>query len=68
MLHGVIHWKATIHIYSVKKFQKIHKIMVFTAACPKMQKAVLAPLIYDDSKNCFNDAIFWKEWCITGEP
>jgi hypothetical protein len=25
------------------------------------------PLQYSDSKNCFNDDIFWKEWCITDE-
>jgi hypothetical protein len=25
MIHGASHWKATIHIHSLKKFQKIHK-------------------------------------------
>jgi hypothetical protein len=45
MLHVASHWKATIHIYILKKFQKIQKIIAFTAACPKMQEAVLAPLV-----------------------
>jgi hypothetical protein len=25
MLHGMAHWKATIHIYHHKKFQKFQK-------------------------------------------
>jgi hypothetical protein len=25
MLHGAAHWKATIHLYYLKMFQKIHK-------------------------------------------
>jgi hypothetical protein len=35
MLCVASHWKATIHIYSLKKFQKIQKFIAFTAACPK---------------------------------
>jgi hypothetical protein len=31
----VSHWKATIHIYSLKKVQKIKKIVAFTTACPE---------------------------------
>jgi hypothetical protein len=34
MLRVASHWKTTIHIYSLKKFQKIQKIIAFTAACP----------------------------------
>jgi hypothetical protein len=45
MQHGVVHWKATIHIYIHKKFQKIQKIIALTVACPKQQKAVLAALV-----------------------
>jgi hypothetical protein len=37
-LHGAAHWKPTIHIYCLKKFQKIKKIIAFIVACPKMQK------------------------------
>jgi hypothetical protein len=29
------HWKATIHIYNLKKFQKIQKFIAFRSACPK---------------------------------
>jgi hypothetical protein len=29
------HWKATIHIYNLKKFQKIQKFIAFTSACPE---------------------------------
>jgi hypothetical protein len=35
MLCVASHWKATIHIYDLKKFQKIQKIIAFTATCPK---------------------------------
>jgi hypothetical protein len=35
MLCVASHWKATIHIYSLKKFQKIQKFITFTAACSK---------------------------------
>jgi hypothetical protein len=35
MLHGVPHWKATIHIYS-------HKYYAFTTACRKTKRAILA--------------------------
>jgi hypothetical protein len=45
MLHRVSHWKATIHIYSLKKFQKIHKHIVFTTPYPKVQKAILAAFV-----------------------
>jgi hypothetical protein len=31
----VSHWKATIHIYNLKKFQKIQKFIAFTSACPE---------------------------------
>jgi hypothetical protein len=41
----VSHWKATIHIYNIKKFQKIQKFIAFIAACPKKQKAISAPLV-----------------------
>jgi hypothetical protein len=34
------HWKATIHIYNLKKFQKIQKIIAFTAACPKSLNSI----------------------------
>jgi hypothetical protein len=30
----------TIHIYSLKKFQKIQKFIAFTVACPKTQKPI----------------------------
>jgi hypothetical protein len=30
-----VHWKATIHVYSLKKFQKIQKFIAFIAACPE---------------------------------
>jgi hypothetical protein len=42
---GEAHWKATIHVYYLKKFQKIQKFIEFPTACPKTQKAVLALLI-----------------------
>jgi hypothetical protein len=45
MVHGTTHWKGTIHIYSLKKFQKIQKIIALTAACPKTQKTILAGLV-----------------------
>jgi hypothetical protein len=32
-------------LYSFKKFQKIHKIIAFTAAYPKTQRAILALLV-----------------------
>jgi hypothetical protein len=35
MLLIASHWKATIHIYCLKKFQKIQKFIAFIAACPK---------------------------------
>jgi hypothetical protein len=34
MLHVASHWKATINIYRLKKFQKIKKIIAFRVACP----------------------------------
>jgi hypothetical protein len=42
MLHGASHWKATIHTYSLKKFQKLQQLHVLTVAYPKVQKAILA--------------------------
>jgi hypothetical protein len=45
MLHAIAHWKATIHIYSLKKFQKIPKKITITAACPNQQEAVLAYIV-----------------------
>jgi hypothetical protein len=44
MLHGAAHWKATIHIYRHKEFQKFKKWNALTVACPKLQKAILAAL------------------------
>jgi hypothetical protein len=38
-------WKATIHIYSLKKFQKIQKFIAFTAAYSKVQKAILVAIV-----------------------
>jgi hypothetical protein len=35
MLRVASHWKATIHIYNLKKFQKVQKFIAFTVACPK---------------------------------
>jgi hypothetical protein len=40
------HWKATTHIYSLKEFQKIQKFIAFTTACLKVQKGVLAALVF----------------------
>jgi hypothetical protein len=37
----VSHWKATIHTYSFKKFQKLQQLHALTVACPKVQKVVL---------------------------
>jgi hypothetical protein len=45
MLHAMARWKATIHIHSLKKFQKILKKITITAACPNQQKAVLAYIV-----------------------
>jgi hypothetical protein len=33
--------KATIHIYCLKKFQKIQKFIAFIVACPNKQKPIL---------------------------
>jgi hypothetical protein len=44
MLHGMSHWKATIHTYSLPKFQIHHKLNAFKVAYPNQQKAVLAAL------------------------
>jgi hypothetical protein len=46
MLHGASHWKATIHIYSLKKFQEIHKHNVFTTPYLKVQNAILATFVF----------------------
>jgi hypothetical protein len=44
MLRVASHWKATINIYSLKKFKKIQ--IAFIAACPKVQKAVLVAIVF----------------------
>jgi hypothetical protein len=41
MLHATARWKATIHIYSLKKFQKTQKFIAFIVACPRTQKPIL---------------------------
>jgi 2-C-methyl-D-erythritol 4-phosphate cytidylyltransferase len=41
MLHATACRKATIHIYSLKKFQKIQKFIAIIVACPRMQKPIL---------------------------
>jgi hypothetical protein len=41
MLHTMAHWKATIDIFCLKKFQNIQKIIAFMAACPNQQKPIL---------------------------
>jgi hypothetical protein len=46
MLHGAAHWKGTIHIYTLKKFQKIQKIIALTVGCPKQQKVVFATMVF----------------------
>jgi hypothetical protein len=40
MLHVVFHWKATILIYNLKKFQKIQKFIAFTGAYPKSLNSI----------------------------
>jgi hypothetical protein len=45
MLHATAHWKATIHICSLKKFQKTPQKITIIAACPNQQKAVLAYIV-----------------------
>jgi hypothetical protein len=42
MLHGTSHWKATIHTYILKKFQKLQQLHALTVAYLKVQKAILA--------------------------
>jgi hypothetical protein len=34
MLHAIARWKAAIHIYCLKKFQKIPKFIAFIVSCP----------------------------------
>jgi hypothetical protein len=41
MLQVTARWKATIHIYSLEKFQKIQKFVAFIVACPRAQKPIL---------------------------
>jgi hypothetical protein len=41
MLHATACWKATIHIYSLKKFQKIQKFIAFIVSFPRTQKSIL---------------------------
>jgi hypothetical protein len=38
MLHATTCWKATIHIYSLKKIRKIQKFIAFIVAYPRTQK------------------------------
>jgi hypothetical protein len=40
MLHATARRKTTIHIYSLKKFQKIQKFIAFIVAYPRMQKPI----------------------------
>jgi hypothetical protein len=40
MLHATACWKATIHIYSFKKFFKIQKSIACIVAYPRMQKPI----------------------------
>jgi hypothetical protein len=40
ILQGAARWKATIHIYHYKKFQKINNHIVFTTPCPKIKKTI----------------------------
>jgi hypothetical protein len=40
MLCVASHWKATVHMYSLKKFQKIQKVFAFTTACPKSLNSI----------------------------
>jgi hypothetical protein len=39
MLHGAAHWKATIHIFKQKKFQKFQKIECIHSGLPKTAKS-----------------------------
>jgi hypothetical protein len=43
MLCVASHWKATIHIYNLKKFQKFQKFIAFTVACPKSLNSIYGP-------------------------
>jgi hypothetical protein len=45
MLRATARWKATIHIYSIKKFQKIQKIIAFIVACPRTQKPISVNIV-----------------------
>jgi hypothetical protein len=45
MLHAMARWKATIYIYSLKKFQKIQKFIAFIVACPRMQKPISVNIV-----------------------
>jgi hypothetical protein len=44
MLHGMAHWKATIHIYYHKKFQKVSKIECIHNSLPKTETGHFGPL------------------------
>jgi hypothetical protein len=33
-------------MYSLKKFQKIQKFILFIASCPKVQKAIFATIVF----------------------
>jgi hypothetical protein len=45
MPHRASHWKATIHSYSFKKFQKLQQLHALTIAYPKVQKAILVAIV-----------------------
>jgi hypothetical protein len=40
MLCVASHWKATIHIYSLKKFQKIQIFFAVIAVCPESLNSI----------------------------
>jgi hypothetical protein len=48
MLHATAHWKATIHIYCLKMFQKIQKFIAFVVACPKTQNPFRLTVFFRD--------------------
>jgi hypothetical protein len=57
MMHEWSHLKATIHIYSHKKFQKIHKRYAFTTTCQKTKRAILTLLALQENQ-AFMTAIY----------
>jgi hypothetical protein len=40
MLHAMARWKATIHMYRLKKFQNFQEFIAFIVACPRTQKPI----------------------------